>query len=842
MNKGLSIRSQQGSTGIVLAMVLAGAVTAGVYTQMDAIIAMSKEISGRSAMDRTQQANISGLSEVIALMTYQPDPNNGTVSSTYASGLPYVYPEPYIGNLSVDRTRAAPSPAPTTWSVSSVRRNGTAVGMVSTSFSDARGLNARDFATFADNRTKRPTFNNRSEIVFNRALYDATFPYWIRGYNVSVAGRDRLGVTTTAEIGVPPMPVPRCKLVPVGAKTLYQPNEKVTLNMYVSGVALEAYVPNDVTAQMIAQRNGNTIQRLVAPIVDNRPVPAVGTYSRKSLLTTARSVRGIDQFAFQVVVTSPRPLVAVDGSGEVTFTVDAAVRPADNNSVGAESTCFAELKVVAPSSCRLYTAQSSVPAGGCTDITATVTNGADLGSLTMTAADISGRDYSGNIGSRSVSTRRFCTPTDSFNGSDAARIPADLKTTYNQATKGLKADQLGALNNAFNTHVNKLKSIFRRSEDSALWALTIDECTALFFLTPAERENIGSIDLRSIKGLENLTSAETERLKAMSPSQLDARLNALADDVDLSNTDALRGVPNIEAMNKFDPSTYSTFLDSALEALNKPTIYTLTGRVKDRYGGSVECVTRVTRGVNQCPFFGNRYPNYTQSANLFVQHSGGSGYHPITMHTGYPNWEITSVASSPYAPSDCPSGSRCFAVDGYGNRMPMAQISNADSPNCKLSFFDRINLGCFEYHTKIRMADGSDKEIAAIEIGDQVLNPVLGKPARVKRTTKGPEVYPLVVVQVGGDTVRVTRQHPMLTAKGLKAAWYLAVGDQIRDLNGKWRRVDKISHEVTRNPVVNIEIEGASSDPSDHALLADGVITGDLYLQERLGENLTVGH
>lgn len=169
----------------------------------------------------------------------------------------------------------------------------------------------------------------------------------------------------------------------------------------------------------------------------------------------------------------------------------------------------------------------------------------------------------------------------------------------------------------------------------------------------------------------------------------------------------------------------------------------------------------------------------------------------------------------------------------------MAQISNADSANCRLSFFDRINLGCFEYSTKIRMADGSDRQISEIEIGDQVLNPLTGKSVRVKRTTKGPEIYPLVVVKVGDDTVRVTRQHPMLTTKGVKAAWYLSESDQIQDVNGRWRQVDRITHEVTRYPVVNIEIDTASADPVDHALLANGVITGDLYLQEHLGERVS---
>jgi hypothetical protein len=36
--------------------------------------------------------------------------------------------------------------------------------------------------------------------------------------------------------------------------------------------------------------------------------------------------------------------------------------------------------------------------------------------------------------------------------------------------------------------------------------------------------------------------------------------------------------------------------------------------------------------------------------------------------------------------------------------------------------------------------------------------------------------------------------------------------------------------------VWNFEIASDSKDPADHAILADGVVTGDLYLQEQLGQ------
>jgi hypothetical protein len=51
---------------------------------------------------------------------------------------------------------------------------------------------------------------------------------------------------------------------------------------------------------------------------------------------------------------------------------------------------------------------------------------------------------------------------------------------------------------------------------------------------------------------------------------------------------------------------------------------------------------------------------------------------------------------------------------------------------------------------------------------------------------------------------------------------------------GAWQRIDSVSREKATLSVINVELDTSSSDPADHALLADGLITGDLYLQEQL--------
>ena len=106
----------------------------------------------------------------------------------------------------------------------------------------------------------------------------------------------------------------------------------------------------------------------------------------------------------------------------------------------------------------------------------------------------------------------------------------------------------------------------------------------------------------------------------------------------------------------------------------------------------------------------------------------------------------------------------------------------------------------------------------------------------VKRVIAGPEKLPLYAVKVLGNTVRVTNGHPFLTPMGLKAAKDLQAGDLIVD-NGEKKKVESVTIEERKSgdkdpEVWNFEMEGASDD--DHYVLANGVMTGDLYLQIKL--------
>ncbi|MES2744637.1 MAG: Hint domain-containing protein [Bdellovibrionota bacterium] len=174
-----------------------------------------------------------------------------------------------------------------------------------------------------------------------------------------------------------------------------------------------------------------------------------------------------------------------------------------------------------------------------------------------------------------------------------------------------------------------------------------------------------------------------------------------------------------------------------------------------------------------------------------------------------------------------------------GEAMPLKQFVAYMAPSCKREVVGlRQGCGCFEEKTSIQMADGSSKLAAEIRAGDLVFNPKTGRPHMIRKVIAGPERWPLLEVKAGGKSVTVTGEHPFLTKLGLKPAYKLTSADiliegdaetQVEAVIAEERALDAKAPEVW-----NFELVG-SSDPDDHYVLANGVMTGDLYLQQKLG-------
>jgi hypothetical protein len=108
------------------------------------------------------------------------------------------------------------------------------------------------------------------------------------------------------------------------------------------------------------------------------------------------------------------------------------------------------------------------------------------------------------------------------------------------------------------------------------------------------------------------------------------------------------------------------------------------------------------------------------------------------------------------------------------------------------------------------------------------------EPRSIGRTVRGPEEPPLFVFALGnGSTLRVTQHHPMVLANGsIVEASHVDRGAAFAGSNGKPVAVTSISRERTKGDVYNFET--ASNTQLGHIIVAEGVLVGDLKLQNNV--------
>ncbi len=148
--------------------------------------------------------------------------------------------------------------------------------------------------------------------------------------------------------------------------------------------------------------------------------------------------------------------------------------------------------------------------------------------------------------------------------------------------------------------------------------------------------------------------------------------------------------------------------------------------------------------------------------------------------------------------------------------------------------------GCFAMGTEITMADGSKKPIAVLNAGDMIRNPVTGKAMEVGNVVSGPETDKAMYrIGYGGKSVVVTQTHPFATKLGVRAAMHLKPGEKVLTADGSYKALDQVV-KMKINPsqvVKNLTIKNART-VIDHMVEADGVVTGDLYLQKQINNSL----
>lgn len=138
--------------------------------------------------------------------------------------------------------------------------------------------------------------------------------------------------------------------------------------------------------------------------------------------------------------------------------------------------------------------------------------------------------------------------------------------------------------------------------------------------------------------------------------------------------------------------------------------------------------------------------------------------------------------------------------------------------------------GCFARDTKIKTENRGDVQIDLL-MPNEGLALSDGRIAKIKRIIAGPEAKPLYVFETKtGQKIRVTTTHPMKTERGVLPADQIKKTDKLLTENGAWVQIKKISRVKYQDQVYNVELEGI--EEADHLVIANGLVSGDLYLQQ----------
>jgi hypothetical protein len=173
----------------------------------------------------------------------------------------------------------------------------------------------------------------------------------------------------------------------------------------------------------------------------------------------------------------------------------------------------------------------------------------------------------------------------------------------------------------------------------------------------------------------------------------------------------------------------------------------------------------------------------------------------------------------------------------------------------KCDFCKRFN-GCFDPNTDILMGDGSTKTAKDIKEGDLLWNPLAKSSEKVTKLVAGPEELAMVALGYGDKVIRVTQDHPIVvenqivkasllsntenggTGYTVKQALDLTQDDAVLGSDGQFHKLTALRTLPVKfnQTVINFELEASSNSIQDHAVVANGIVTGDLKTQNAIKE------
>lgn len=210
----------------------------------------------------------------------------------------------------------------------------------------------------------------------------------------------------------------------------------------------------------------------------------------------------------------------------------------------------------------------------------------------------------------------------------------------------------------------------------------------------------------------------------------------------------------------------------------------------------------------------------------------------------YENWVYKLGTSEKYAVEQiCKANHLCVVETtprsswNVSDTFLWVEVGPINDANCHVTRIDTAisvrDKGCFAPSTKIRMANGSEKEVQEIRSGDYVWNPHYRMGLRVKKVAKGPEKKSLFAVFLGKQRLDVTQDHPFYTGRGWVQAIELQPGDLVFG-EGSPKKVTETKILPYNQPVDVWNFELDTEDPMAHVVIANGIPTGDLVTQLEL--------
>lgn len=139
--------------------------------------------------------------------------------------------------------------------------------------------------------------------------------------------------------------------------------------------------------------------------------------------------------------------------------------------------------------------------------------------------------------------------------------------------------------------------------------------------------------------------------------------------------------------------------------------------------------------------------------------------------------------------------------------------------------------GCMAEDTEILMADGSQRSISNVRIGDRIMQPETHRPILVQNTWKGWEKQLILIQTVKGNAVMLTKEHPVYQGNGFIRADELKEGDTVYGEEGQKITVVSIAEVSYDGYVYNMDLQ---EDGGSSILLANGIVVGDMQVQNRM--------